>query len=332
MTSSPGEYEDAMTLTAEATAAVGVRHEPARAGGALALALASAAAFGTSGGFARSLLDTGWSPGAVVTFRIAVAAVALLMPTVLALRGRWGALRRNIGVVLGYGVVAVAGAQLAYFSAIQYLSVGVALLIEYIAPVLIVGYLWARTGRRPARLTVAGVVLSLAGLALVLDLTGQVRISLVGVLWALGAAVGLAAYFLLSDHGAEGDDAVPPFALAGGGLVVAAVVLGLAGVTGVLPMRASTADVTLAGLILPWWVAGLELALLAGAVAYVMGIVAVRRLGSTVGSFVALTEVMFAVLFAWMLLGELPVPVQLLGGGLIVAGVVAVRVGENRRR
>lgn len=303
-----------------------------RTGGGLVLALTSAAAFGTSGAVARPLLDTGWSPGAVVTFRIAVAAVVLAVPTALALRGRWGALRRNAGVVLGYGAFAVAGAQLAYFSAIQHLSVGVALLIEYLAPVLIVGYLWARQGRRPTRLTGAGVVLSLAGLALVLDVTGHVQVSLVGVLWALGAAMGLSAYFLLSDHGSDGDDAVPPLALAGAGLVVGSAILALAGVTGILPMRASTGDVAMAGITVPWWVAGLELALVTAALAYVTGIMAVRRLGSTVGSFVALTEVMFAVVFAWLLIDQLPAPVQLLGGVLIVAGVVAVRVAETQRR
>ena len=299
-------------------------------GAGLLLALISAAAFGTSGVVARSLLDAGWTPGAVVTLRIALAALMLLAPTVIALRGRWAVLARHAGVVLGYGAFAVAGAQLAYFSAIQHLSVGVALLIEYLAPVLIVGYLWARTGRRPRPLTIAGVVLSLAGLALVLDLTGEVRGSLVGVLWALVAAVGLAVYFLLSDTGSgdDQDDSLPPIALAGGGLVVGALILGAAGLGGVLPMEATTADVRLAGLVVPWWVAGLELALVAGAFAYVLGIVAVRRLGSTVASFVFLTEVLFAVLFAWLMLGELPVPVQLLGGALIVAGVVAVRLGD----
>jgi drug/metabolite transporter (DMT)-like permease len=58
---------------------------------------------------------------------------------------------------------------------------------------------------------------------------------------------------------------------------------------------------------------------------------AARILGSTVASFVGLTEVLFAVLFAWVALGELPRPIQLAGGVLIVAGVVAVRVGELRR-
>jgi drug/metabolite transporter (DMT)-like permease len=80
-----------------------------------------------------------------------------------------------------------------------------------------------------------------------------------------------------------------------------------------------------------WWVPVLELALVAAAAAYLLGVMAARLLGSTVASFVGLTEVLFAVLWAWLLLGELPRPVQLGGGALIVAGVAAVRVGELRR-
>ena len=285
---------------------------------------------------ARSLLDAGWTPGALVTFRIGVAALLLLVPALLSLRGRWHLLRVHAVRLLGYGTFAVAGAQLFYFSAIQHLSVGVALLIEYLAPVLIVGWLWGRHGRRPTRLTVLGVVLSLVGLALVLDLTGDVRIDPLGVLFALLAALGLAFYFLLADHDEDpgsgtSTEPLPPLALAGGGLVVGFVVLVLAAAVQVLPVEWSTAEVALAGATVPWWVPALELAVVAGAFAYVLGVAAVRRLRSTVASFVALTEVVFAVLFAWWLLDELPGLVQLAGGVLIVAGVVAVRLGETRR-
>jgi drug/metabolite transporter (DMT)-like permease len=64
-------------------------------------------------------------------------------------------------------------------------------------------------------------------------------------------------------------------------------------------------------------------------VAYTTGIAAIRRLGSRVASFVALSEVLSGVLWAWLLLDELPRPVQLVGGVLIVAGVVAVKLGER---
>jgi drug/metabolite transporter (DMT)-like permease len=305
-------------------------HDAALAPGLL-LAVGSAAVFGTAGAVARPLLDAGWSPGALVTFRIGVAALVLLVPALVQLRGRWALLRRHAGRLVAYGVCAVAGAQLFYFSAIQHLSVGVALLIEYLAPVLIVGWLWARHGRRPTPLTTLGVALSLSGLVLVLDVTGAVEIDLLGVLFALLAAGGLAVYFLLADHD-DAEEPLPPLVLAGGGLVVGFVVLLLAGLARVLPWRVSTAEVQVAGLSLPWWVPALELALVAGALAYALGVAAVRRLRSTVASFVALTEVVFAVLIAWWLLAELPSAVQLAGGVLIVAGVVAVRLGEQRQQ
>jgi drug/metabolite transporter (DMT)-like permease len=89
--------------------------------------------------------------------------------------------------------------------------------------------------------------------------------------------------------------------------------------------------VVLGGAVVPWWVPILVIALVAAAFAYVTGIVAVRLLGPKVASFVALTEVLFAVLFAWIVLAELPAPIQLVGGVLIVGGVVAVRADESRR-
>ena len=96
-------------------------------------------------------------------------------------------------------------------------------------------------------------------------------------------------------------------------------------------MRAGSATVTLVGVEAPSWLAFLELIVLAAALAYVLGIIGARRLGSTLASFVGLTEVLFAILFAWILLGELPRPVQLVGGALILGGVVAVRLGEAAR-
>jgi drug/metabolite transporter (DMT)-like permease len=293
----------------------------------LGVALVSAAAFATSGAFGKSLLVGGWSPGAVVTLRITLAALVLLGPALWSLRGRWPALRRNAWVVVGYGLTGVAGCQLAYFNAVTHLSVGVALLLEYLAPVLIVGWPWLRHRQAPRRLTLAGVALAIAGLLLVLDVLGGADVNLVGVVWGLGAAVCLVLYFLLADHV---DDDVPPLALAGGGLAVGAASLWLAALTGVLDMTRGAAQVPLGGVIVPWWVPVLVIALVAAAFAYVTGIAAVRMLGAKVASFVALTEVLFAVLFAWLVLAELPTAVQLLGGTLIVAGLVAVRTDEAR--
>lgn len=292
------------------------------------LALGSAAAFGSSGALAKSLLESGWSPAAAVTARIVVAALVLLGPAAVLMRGRWSLLRRNAVLLLVYGVVAVAVVQLAFFTAVQTLSVGVALLIEYLGVVLVVLWLWVRHGRTPRRWTVVGIGLAVLGLVLVLDVLGGMRVDGVGVLWALGAAVGLAVYFVLSARTGTG---LPPLVVAAAGLAVGGVSLGLAGLVGIVPMTASTADVRLAGGTWPWWVPVLGLSLLAAAFAYAAGVAASRRLGSTVASFVGLTEVLFSLLFAWLLLGELPLPVQLLGGAFVVAGVVAVRYDELTR-
>ena len=207
------------------------------------------------------------------------------------------------------------------------MPVGVALLLEYLGIIFVVLWVWLRTRRRPAATVALGGALAIAGLVLVLDVSGSAAVDLVGVLWGLGAAVGLAVFFVLASHA---HSELPAVALAGFGMLVGTVALVVLQLVGALPSAWASADVTIHGIQLPWYAAILELALVAAAAAYLLGTIGARALGSTVASFVGLTEVLFAVLLAWLLLGELPGPVQMLGGGLILAGVVAVRVGELR--
>src|SRR5680860_1112669 len=105
--------------------------------------------------------------------------------------------------------------------------------------------------------------------------------------------------------------------------------IGLLGVTGLLPFTAALGDVPLAGVQLPWWVPLLIVAVVSTSVAYVAGITAAEALGSRLVSFVSLLEVVFAALFAWLLLGEALTPLQLLGGGLILGGIAAVRASGS---
>ena len=264
-----------------------------RAATGLVLALASATSFGMSGVLARGLLDTGWSAGAAVTVRTLIAAVVLVVPGALALRGRWHLMRANAGLITVYGLSAVAGAQLCYFYAVTYMQVSVALLLEYTAPVAVVLWLWLRHGHRPSGLTVIGAAIAASGLVLVLDV-------------------------------------MLPISLAAGGLLVAGIVLALAGAVGVLPFHVATAPAVYDGHTVAWWVPVLALGLVTAAFAYVTGIEAGRRLGSRLASFVALGEVLAAVIFAWLLLGELPRVIQMAGGLLVLAGVVVVKLGEGR--
>ncbi|WP_028637581.1 EamA family transporter [Nocardioides sp. URHA0032] len=289
-------------------------------------ALLSAASFGMAGALARQLLGAGWSAGAIVLIRVSIAALVVLPFGLVSLRGRWHLVRRNARLIAVFGLVAVAGAQFCYFSAVAHMQVGPALLIEYTAPATVVVWLWLRHGQRPGPVTLVGAGLAALGLVLVLDLLSGAAISLPGVLWALGAMVGAATYFVVA---ADEGNGLPPMVLASGGLVAGAVALAVLGLVGLLPMHASSAAVTYAGTTVAWWVPLLVLGVVTAAVPYTSGIAASRRLGSRLASFVALTEVLAGVLFAWLLLDELPRPVQLAGGLLILAGVVFVKLGEK---
>jgi drug/metabolite transporter (DMT)-like permease len=296
-------------------------------GGGVLLAVASATSFGLSGPLATGLLANGWSPGAIVLARIGLAAFGLAPFTLASLRGRWGLLRGQLARLLVYGVLAVAGAQFCYFSAVAKMDVAPALLIEYTAPAAVVAWLWIRRGQRPRLLTVFGAVLAALGLVLVLNLVSGAHLAWSGVAWALAAMVGATSYFLIS---ADTGTGLPPLSLAGIGLTIGALVLGVLAVTGILPMHAGTAAVSFAPGPVAWWVPLVLLGLVTAALAYVTGIAASRLLGSRVASFVALLEVVAAVGFAWLLVDQLPGWSQLAGGLLIIAGVVAVKLGDRR--
>lgn len=296
---------------------------PRHLGPGLVMALAAAAAFGLGGPFVKPLLEAGWTPAAAVLWRAGGAALILAVPAAVSLRGRWHVLRRNLGVVALYGVFAVIAAQLCFYSAIEHMDVGIALLIEYLAPVFLVLFTWARTRRHPGRYTLAGSAVALAGLVLVLDLSGQATPELVGIAWALTASLGLCVYYVIAGWI---DPELPPIALTAGAMTVGALILGALGLVGVAPLRASFGEVVFLGDAVPWFVPAAVILGMSTVLAYLLGIGGGSRLGTRIASFVGLTEVLFSIVAAWVLLGELPAPVQFAGGALILVGVVLVRL------
>ncbi len=289
------------------------------------LALLSALSFAMSGPLAKGLIDSGWTAGAAVTARILIASAALLVPALISLRGRWSLLRRNAGIIVAYGVIAVAGCQLAYFNAVERMDVSVAILIEFTSPVAVIGWMWLRHSQRPGRLTLSGALLAGLGLLLVLNLTSGANVDPIGVIWALGAMAGAAFYWIIS---ADEDNGLPGIVLATGGLLFGSAVLLVAGLIGIVPIATSSADVVLADTAVPWWLPITVLGVVTAGLAYLLGIAAVRRLGSRLASFVGLSEAVASVVFAWLLLGQAPGAVQFAGGALILLGVVVVRLGE----
>jgi drug/metabolite transporter (DMT)-like permease len=306
----------------------------------LVFAVASAFTFGMSGPLAKSLMEAGWSPTAAVTARLAGGALAMALFATVVKPDWFREARQHWKTVVAYGFVPIAGAQLCYYNAVAHLSVGVALLLEYTAPVLVVGWLWATTRRRPSNLTLAGVVLAVAGIMLVLGVfqsggfTGA-HLNLAGVGWGLAAAICAACYFMMSDEvSADGTEegSLNSITLAAGGLVVGAVAVALLGLSGLMPLTFTSNDAVIAGWTVSWIVPVIALALVPTAIAYTLGIMGIARLRPRFASLVGLAEVLFAVLAAWALLGEAMTPVQAIGGAVVLAGLALARQGDRTEK
>ncbi|MFF3765177.1 DMT family transporter [Streptomyces sp. NPDC001922] len=282
----------------------------------LGLALASALSFGGSGVAAKPLIEAGLDPLHVVWLRAAGAAVVLLP---VAWRHR-GLLRSRPALLLGFGLFAVAGVQACYFAAISRIPVGVALLVEYLGPALLLG--WVRfVQRRPVtRAAAVGVVLAVTGLACVVEVWAGLGFDALGLLLALGAACCQVAYFVLSDHGSKGEDAADPLGVIAYGLLIGAALLTPVARPWqldwtVLAGEARMDGVPVSAVLLLAWVV-----LIATVAAYLTGVLAVRRLSPQVAGVVACLEAVVATVLAWVLLGEHLSAPQIVGGALVLAG------------
>ncbi|MBU9763771.1 EamA family transporter [Mycobacterium sp. TNTM28] len=295
----------------------------------LLFAISSALAFGSSGPFAKALMESGWSPTAAVTARLAGGALMMAAFASLVRPGWVREVRRHARTVLGYGLFPIAGAQLCYYNAVAHLSVGVALLLEYAAPILVVGWVWATSRRRPGAITFVGVTLAITGIVLVLDVFSGAHVNLIGVGWGLAAAVCAACYFMMSGRAGIGSDGLSPISLAAGGLIVGTAAVALLGVSGSMPLAFTTHPVTIAGHPTAWLVPVIALGLIPTALAYTLGILGIARLKPRFASLVGLSEVLFAVVIAWIMLGEAMTVRQAIGGAVVLLGLAVTRLGDR---
>ncbi|WP_431878182.1 EamA family transporter [Amycolatopsis sacchari] len=291
-----------------------------------ALILVSSVCFGSSGTIAKPAMLAGFSPEQVAAARIGLAAVVLVVAAAL-FRPRLLRVRRaEWPVVLGYGMLGVAGVQLCYFVAVGRLPVGIAILLEFTSPVLIA--LWTRfvRGVRLSRVMWLGIGLAMLGLALVAEVWEGLSLDAVGLLAGLGGALCSAAYFLLGEHGAATRD---PLGLVLWGMVVGAVVVcavsppwrlsGLGAVTDFGPWHP------------PVWLLLVAVALLSTVFAYGLGTSALRYLPAAVASVLGLLEPVVATASAWALLGEALSWVQLAGAVVLLGGAALVQYVHSRQ-
>lgn len=285
------------------------------------MALVSAFAFGGSGVAAKPLIEAGLAPLHVVWLRVAGAALVMLP---VAWRHRRLVRERPV-LLAGFGLFAVAGVQAFYFASLSRIPVGVALLIEYLAPALVLG--WVRfVQRRPVtRAAAVGVVLAVGGLACVVEVWAGLSFDAFGLLLALGAACCQVGYFVLSDQGAGdsgtgGGEPPHPVGVIAYGLLVGAAVLTVVARPWGMDWALLGGRADMGGHGVPAWMLLVWIVLLATVLAYVTGVVSVRLLSPQVAGVVACLEAVIATVLAWVLLGEHLSAPQLLGGGLVLVG------------
>lgn len=295
---------------------------PGRAG-ATGLSLTSWVLFASSGPLAKAVMAAGWSPAAVTSVRIALAAV-LLVAAVAVLRPQALRFRRaDLWLLLSYGVLGVAGVQLFFFLAVARVPVALAMVLVNLAPALVA--LWLRVVRRTrlAGVVWLGIGLAVAGLALVAEVWQDARLDLLGVAAGLGAAICSAGYFLLGERGASRHDS---FGLTAAGLAIGAVVVVAVSPPWTLASGLLTAPALLGGLEAPVWLTLLVLAVLCTVLPYLAGLRALRSLPSALASVLALMEPLVAAVLAWLLLGQALGLTQLAGAVILLAGAVLVQL------
>ncbi|GAA1118126.1 EamA family transporter [Kribbella jejuensis] len=284
----------------------------------LGFAVFSAITFGGSGPFAKALIGAGFSPQQAAWLRI-LGAAAVLVPLVLVFRGRAGlhAARASWKALVLYGLTGIAGCQTLFFIAASRLPVGVALMLEFSGPVLVVG--WLKFGRRVAvpRSAAIGVSIAVVGLATVAEIWSGLRIDAIGLLAGLGAAACQATYFILIDNLTGAAD---PLVMTAAGSVVGAAVLTLIAAPWTTPWHVLVDTIAIGHRHAPGWIMAAWLILVSTVVAYLAGAAAVQRLSAPIAGAVAYVEVVAACIFALILLGEMLRTNQIIGGAIVLVG------------
>ena len=306
-------------------------HEPPDRRPALgyAMTLAAAMLFGFNGAVSKVVLSSGLGSLRLSEVRSTGAALGLLVGLAILAPQRLRIRREEWRFFVLFGALGLTFVQLFYFLAIHRLPVGIALLIEYIAPLLVA--LWARYAvREPVRRRIwVALALALAGLAGVVQIWQGLALDGLGIAFAAADMVAFAVYILLAEHGVRRRD---PISVSGFGFVVSAVFWALVQPWWSFPARVVGHDVSLLGRLdswhLPLWALVLWVIVMGTIVPFGLVVSALRHLPATRVGIVAMLEPVAAAVVAWAWLGESLNAAQLAGGVVVLAGIVLAQTAR----
>jgi drug/metabolite transporter (DMT)-like permease len=228
-----------------------------------------------------------------------------------------------------FGLFGVALVQLFYFLSIHRLAIGIALLIQYLGPLLVAIHARTFGHERVRRRVWAALALSLAGLSLMVELWSGVALDGLGVAYALISAVIFAAYLLLAEYEVKHRD---PVSLMAWGFFFASVFWAIAQPWWTFPAhtvaRTVSLDGRLAGWHLPVWALVLWVVVLGSIVPFSLIVAALRHVSATRVGIAAMLEPVVATIVAWAWLRETLAPIQLAGAAVVLAGILLAQTAR----
>ena len=293
------------------------------------MTLAAATLFAVNGVVSKVILASGITPLRLTEFRATFGFLGLAVVLALAAPDRLRLSRREVPFLLFYGVCGFAIVQWLYLVAIHRLPIGIGLLLEFTAPVLVA--LWARFAwHEPVRKRVwAALVLSLGGLALVAEVWSGLALDGIGVVAGLVDAVALAVYFLVGERGVGRRD---PLSLVCYALFFAALFWAVTQPWWSFPfgdLQGSTSlHGHLAGTSVPLWLLYASLIVFGTMLPFALSIGALRHLPATTVGVIATFEPVAASVVAWLWLGESLDTPQLAGGAVVLTGIVLAQTSR----
>ena len=287
------------------------------------MAAVAAVLWGVNGGVSKTILATGLSSERLAQVRSLGAALGLVAILAVSAPGRLRLSRRELPYLLAFGMGGLAFVQFFYFLAIHRLAIGIALLVEYLAPLLVA--LWARfVQHRPVRRRIwVALALALVGLGLIVNVFGGGEtLSTAGILFALGGAFAYALYVLLAEHVVGGRD---PISLLAWGFLFASVFWAVVVPWWSFPGRALTADASLGGTLsshhVPVWALAAWMVILGTIAPFFLLVSALRHVTATTAGIVAMLEPVVGALVGWAWLNESLDGVQLGGAAVVLAAI-----------
>jgi drug/metabolite transporter (DMT)-like permease len=287
----------------------------------------AAVLFAFNGTVSKLVLQAGLDAQRLTELRSTGALAGLLVLAVIVGPRRLRVSRGELPLLALYGVVGFAIVQWLYFVAIGRLPVGIGLLFEFTAPLLVA--LWARFGQRQQvrRRVWVALALCLAGLGCVAEVWGDSRLDGIGVVAGLTCAVALAAYYVLGERVAGVRD---PLSATTWAFVFAALFWAIAQPWWSFPFEVlgDTAEASGGGPTAPvWLLSGYVIG--AGTIApFLLVLGALRHLPATTVGIVGMVEPVLASLVAWALIDEALNPFQLLGGAIVLIGIVLAQTAR----